>query len=63
MLSYDWGCQQSVLLIKNELQKAGSYTLFHPSSMIEGLYHLLFLKKQMLMIEGLYHLLFLKGRC
>ena len=23
MLSYEWGCQQSVLLIKSELQKAG----------------------------------------
>lgn len=24
MLSYEWGCQQSVLLIKSELEKAGT---------------------------------------
>ena len=27
MLSYEWGCQQSVLLIKSELQKAGEAQL------------------------------------
>lgn len=26
MLSYEWGCQSSVMLIKNELQKAGYQT-------------------------------------
>lgn len=31
MLSYEWGCQQSVMLIKTELQKAGYRWVMPPS--------------------------------
>ncbi len=36
MLSYEWGCQQSVMLIKSELQKAGYQTWMDIDKMSGG---------------------------
>ena len=39
MLSYEWGCQQSVLLIKSGLEKAGYKVSLEPSAFGPALLH------------------------